>query len=59
MILSTQPTLREKTEMSDFTDLLRIGTGRFGRIFKATHRLNGKTYALKEISKAVILSSGE
>lgn len=49
-------TTKALAEMKHYDELKPIGRGGFGRILKATHRLNGVTYALKEMSKARILS---
>lgn len=34
----------------DFEDIEEIGSGGFGQVFKAKHRIDGKTYAIKRIT---------
>lgn len=35
---------------NDFEDIEEIGSGGFGQVFKAKHRIDGKTYAIKRVS---------
>lgn len=34
---------------NDFEDIEKIGSGGFGQVFKARHRIDGKTYAIKRV----------
>ncbi|GAB1301339.1 Interferon-induced, double-stranded RNA-activated protein kinase [Apodemus speciosus] len=34
---------------TDFKDIEEIGSGGFGQVFKARHRIDGKTYAIKRV----------
>lgn len=33
----------------DFEDIEEIGSGGFGQVFKAKHKIDGKTYAIKRV----------
>lgn len=33
----------------DFEDIEKIGSGGFGQVFKAKHKIDGKTYAIKRV----------
>lgn len=35
--------------LKDFPEITQIGSGAYGHIFKAKHRLDGKTYAIKRV----------
>nr|WBQ01583.1 protein kinase R [Tonatia saurophila] len=35
--------------IKDFSDITQIGKGGYGRVFKAKHRIDGKTYVIKRV----------
>ncbi|XP_034349138.2 interferon-induced, double-stranded RNA-activated protein kinase-like isoform X1 [Arvicanthis niloticus] len=52
--VSTNDVLRNKYTLdarlnSDFEDIEEIGSGGFGQVFKAKHRIDGKMYAIKRV----------
>lgn len=40
-----------ETQISDFDNLVKVGEGSFGIVFKATYKKTGATYAIKAIDK--------
>uniref|UniRef100_A0A673JS10 non-specific serine/threonine protein kinase n=1 Tax=Sinocyclocheilus rhinocerous TaxID=307959 RepID=A0A673JS10_9TELE len=48
-----------KVSVADFDYLKVIGTGSFGKVFLATHRENGRYYAVKVLQKHIILTRKE
>uniref|UniRef100_A0A8C1J371 Uncharacterized protein n=1 Tax=Cyprinus carpio TaxID=7962 RepID=A0A8C1J371_CYPCA len=48
-----------RVSVADFDYLKVIGTGSFGKVFLATHRENGKYYAVKVLQKHIILTRKE
>lgn len=34
---------------SDFTEITPIGSGGYGQVFKAKHKIDGKTYVIKRV----------
>lgn len=52
--VSSDDVLRNKYTLddrfsNDFEDIEEIGSGGFGQVFKAKHRIDGKTYAIKRV----------
>ncbi|XP_052042373.1 interferon-induced, double-stranded RNA-activated protein kinase [Apodemus sylvaticus] len=47
-VLSNKYTLDARFK-NDFEDIEEIGSGGFGQVFKARHRIDGKTYAIKRV----------
>ncbi|XP_055983700.1 interferon-induced, double-stranded RNA-activated protein kinase-like [Sorex fumeus] len=39
----------EKSFLEHFTDIKPIGTGGYGQVFKARHKIDGKTYVIKRV----------
>ncbi|XP_056332067.1 serine/threonine-protein kinase Sgk2b isoform X2 [Danio aesculapii] len=50
---------QSQVSAGDFDYLKVIGTGSFGKVFLATHRENGKYYAVKVLQKHIILTRKE
>uniref|UniRef100_A0A671MUV7 Serine/threonine-protein kinase Sgk1-like n=1 Tax=Sinocyclocheilus anshuiensis TaxID=1608454 RepID=A0A671MUV7_9TELE len=48
-----------KVSVADFDYLKVIGTGSFGKVFLASHRENGRYYAVKVLQKHIILTRKE
>uniref|UniRef100_A0A8C1XDZ3 Uncharacterized protein n=1 Tax=Cyprinus carpio TaxID=7962 RepID=A0A8C1XDZ3_CYPCA len=48
-----------RVSAADFDYLKVIGTGSFGKVFLATHRENGRYYAVKVLQKHIILTRKE
>ncbi|XP_077069517.1 serine/threonine-protein kinase Sgk2b isoform X2 [Siphateles boraxobius] len=50
---------QSRVSAADFDYLKVIGTGSFGKVFLATHRENGRYYAVKVLQKHIILTRKE
>uniref|UniRef100_A0A673M149 Serine/threonine-protein kinase Sgk1-like n=1 Tax=Sinocyclocheilus rhinocerous TaxID=307959 RepID=A0A673M149_9TELE len=50
---------QSRVSVADFYYLKVIGTGSFGKVFLATHRENGRYYAVKVLQKHIILTRKE
>lgn len=48
---SVKQGFENETQISDFDNLVKIGEGSFGIVFKATYKKTGATYAIKAIDK--------
>nr|WBQ01579.1 protein kinase R [Furipterus horrens] len=47
-VLENDLTVNERFK-EDFSDITQVGSGGFGCVFKAKHRLDGKTYVIKRV----------
>ncbi|XP_055981673.1 interferon-induced, double-stranded RNA-activated protein kinase-like [Sorex fumeus] len=43
------PNTMERSPVEDFTDIELIGFGAYGQVFKARHKIDGKTYVIKRV----------
>lgn len=43
----------------DSFDLVVVGKGAFGRVYKATNKITGDVYALKEVSRGHVEEHGK
>jgi len=48
---SVKAGFENETQISDFDNLVKVGEGSFGIVFKATYKKTGTTYAIKAIDK--------